>query len=182
MQAGVEASMAAGSPLTDDQLRVMYGPVFDEIRGKQRAAEMASLASILAPVEGAPPNPVTASFALRALQQYMQGAGQPSPVTLGAGPVAPPVAPTPAPYDAVQLTFGSYPQKLAEFDNAVEKNDYEAATRLIDAFAGDAEQKARLMNYITMMGVKRPRTWKESAESVGQDIQDAHEQLGAFSY
>lgn len=74
VQAGVESAMAAGSPLSDDQLRAVYGPMMDEIRGKQRAAEMAALASILAPGEF-PQSPVVSNWAMGQLQGMMPGGG-----------------------------------------------------------------------------------------------------------
>lgn len=75
VQAGVEASMAAGSPLSDDQKAMMFGPAFAEIQARNEASRMAALASILAPTEGIPQSPIVSNWAMGQLQGMMPGGG-----------------------------------------------------------------------------------------------------------
>lgn len=66
--------MAAGSPLSDDQKAMMFGPAFAEIQARNEASRMAALASILAPGEF-PQSPVVSNWAMGQLQGMMPGGG-----------------------------------------------------------------------------------------------------------
>ena len=159
MQAGIEAALTAGRALTDDQLRVMYGPVFDEIRGKTLASIAAAMGTAMSQGD-AVPTPPNYRDVMNAFFPLIPGSGQTSVLPWMQG------GQENSPRGMAIAPFAHDQTATAAFDTLVSDGDYDGAFKFA---IGRGSNTERVKAYLELMGLKPTRSLPEAvADTVNE--------------